>query len=118
MTTPTEKGAASVSGRPSWASSSAKSAAAIAKCVNRSVWTRKRSSIAADGSKSRTWPATRSGRSSQPSRSTRSRTLMPSLVDFQKVSVLAPLGAITPIPVTAARRGWGSLIVSSPSAGS
>ena len=36
---------------------------------------------------------------------------------FQKVSVLAPLGATTPIPVTAARRGLGSLIVSSPWAG-
>ena len=59
----------------------------------------------AGGSKSRTSPATRSGRCSQPSRVTRSRTLMPSLVDFQNVSVLAPLGATTPMPVTTARRG-------------
>lgn len=105
MTTPTENGESSVSVRPRRASSNASSAAAIAKCVNRSVWTRKRSSTAADGSKSRTSPATRSGRCSQPSRVTRSRTLMPSLVDFQKVSVLEPLGATTPIPVMAARRG-------------
>ena len=43
---------------------------------------------------------------------------MPSLVDFQKASVLAPLGATTPMPVTTARRACGALIVSSPSAGS
>jgi hypothetical protein len=40
---------------------------------------------------------------------------MPSLVDFQNVSVPVPLGATTPIPVTAARRGCAALIVSSPS---
>lgn len=43
---------------------------------------------------------------------------MPSRVDFQKVSVLVPLGATTPIPVMAARRGRDALIVTSPSAGS
>ena len=45
--------------------------------VNRSVWTRKRSSISASASKPRTSPATRSGRCPQPSRVIRSRTLTP-----------------------------------------
>jgi hypothetical protein len=104
VTTPTANGVSSYAPPAMPASVSARSAAAIAKWENRSVWTRKRCSTIDSGSKPRTSPATRSGRCPQPSRVTRSRALMPSAVDFQKVSAPTPLGATTPMPVTTGGR--------------